>query len=381
MINIEDIPDPEVKRWYLSRQNTSDTVDLDIPEFSTSLWKLNRELVIEEAANEVTEMRGKPLFVDVEFHNNCNLECIHCHIKHSQAEISGNSMSILLSLMPTAEIVEIGKAAEPLLKPKQLMYFLEHTRKLNPIVKVSLLANGTSLSPKTCEGLIHHRLTVLHVSIDSHDDKLFGKFRPGGSLSQIKSNLMELKKIKELSQSPYPFVSINCQMTGFADPFKMVEFAHEVGAAEFVLSRTQHPIPYLAPWTWQEMYDPKDLDYIFQSCQDKCKEYGMRFGHTGIEHIDGDQLAYTTDTWEYIWEGIVSHQFQSPGTDPICHSKAPWMRWCSSLDQVSPCCWHSAIDNMSSVKSYEEIWNGNGYRKLRGFFRDKIWPASCRCRA
>ena len=110
----------------------------------------------------------------------CNYACLHCCSKSGtskEKELSYDNMISVLNQLQSAGVQEIYySGGEPFIR-EDMMKILEETRKRNILANVS--TNGSFIKEDTANELKRIDVNLIHISLDSHDKKLYNEFRGG----------------------------------------------------------------------------------------------------------------------------------------------------------------------------------------------------------
>jgi len=141
----------------------------------------------------------------------CNLDCITC-FRRGWEEPNGRMSdetfeTILEGLKQLDPIPDVyfGGIGEPLFHPKTVQW-IEAVKKLG--VKVELITNGTTLTPRKSREVIDAGLDVLWVSIDGASEETYSDIRLGAEYPNIVKNLRRFAKMRKASHYPKPEIGI-----------------------------------------------------------------------------------------------------------------------------------------------------------------------------
>ena len=144
--------------------------------------------------------------------NICNLQCPLCVTGQRQQKKKTQFMEfelfrqIIEKISPYAQQVQLYKWGESLLHPRIIdMLKLCDTYDLNTEI-------SSNLSMENCdhvfEALVRFRLRHLIVSFDGVTQEDYSRYRVGGVLDVVLSNIRKIKELKERYNSKYPVISL-----------------------------------------------------------------------------------------------------------------------------------------------------------------------------
>lgn len=213
---------------------------MDIVSFLRKPRYRNRVVHDFEIRHRRVRMLSKPLLIQVESTNRCNLNCVMCARPYYDKEknvLGDMSMETFQKIVPfikTAELVSLFGYGEPLIA-KNFWKFLEICAGLG--VATAINTNGVKLDEDTSSRLIDGGLGSLTVSLDAAREATFNAIR-GYSLKKIVNNLVRFKAAKEKRHRTTPVVNINFVMMkdNLPELVEMVDLAVMIGAASLTVS-------------------------------------------------------------------------------------------------------------------------------------------------
>ncbi|EIU4507184.1 radical SAM protein [Campylobacter jejuni] len=167
-----------------------------------------------QAAN-LEKILEHPIQIDFELNATCNLKCPMCPLS---TEINSEKKKYLFPFELFCKIIDIGVSKglraiklnylnEPLLR-NDLEEFICYAKQAG-ILDIYFSTNGMLLDEKRIYSLIKSGLDRIQISIDAFSEATYNKVRPGGNYIKIKNNILNLIKIKKLTDSLTPLVRIN----------------------------------------------------------------------------------------------------------------------------------------------------------------------------
>jgi radical SAM protein with 4Fe4S-binding SPASM domain len=190
---------------------------------------------------------GRPVIVQVEPSNVCNLGCSLC----LSASFNHERKAALLPFEVFRKFIdEIGDTlllmifwnwGEPFLNPDAIKMIAYATSKG---VLVHTSTNGNVVfSDEMADRIVQSKLTSMIFAVDGATQETYSKYRAGGNLERVKQNIRTVIKAKERNHSQYPMVTVRfVAMQPNEQEMKDVEkLARELGADNFAIKSVDMP--------------------------------------------------------------------------------------------------------------------------------------------
>lgn len=177
---------------------------------SYGLKALVRE-VSDRAWRKITRNPLPPNY-QIEISNTCNFDCSYCLLKQETVGPKTMKRDVFERMLPYvkgARSVSLSGLAEPLMN-KQFVEYLQAIRSVAPHITISLVTNGSLLTPEIAEAMVKNRLNNLSFSLDGTDASVVDAIRSGGSLETIVSNITMLNETKRRLGSDLPVLTATC---------------------------------------------------------------------------------------------------------------------------------------------------------------------------
>ena len=352
---------------------------------TVSAWLTNRSLAIEERNNRAIELKSKPLYVDIEVNNMCNLKCefctcVHGHIRNAnlpEAKLTIEEIDKLSEIFTFAEIMETSKGGEPCITPDLFAYALQKARKVNPFVIIHTVTNGTAITDKLLSSLISNKLDHMYISISGDDEESYHKVMGSNKYNNVIEGLRRINKGKRLASSREPFVHFNTQLCKYNDPIKMLNLAHEHNVIEVNFIKTQME----SGASGNDVFKGSAIqNYRYK---DEIEEIMDKI----VERANGLRISINFPGWDTKQRDIHGSEqsFYYPHLTKYfdlamtCPTDAPWFRYCTSMRKVQPCCWSGGFADWTK-EPFEDIWNGKYLKDLRRQLSQGTYPKVCHCK-
>lgn len=313
-----------------------------------------------------------PSMLMIEVSSLCNLRCFMCAktlgYKGTPPDrlIDMDVVERLAGVLPFLEYVDLsGVWGEALIKPERYLRILERLKRHG--ITVRTISNGTLVTREVASAMVRHGLDIFSISVDAANPETYRRIRSGGELDDVIAGIRFLREEKLRQGRSTP--RIDFLVLGMRDTIgelpDVIRLAAAHGVSRVVL---------------QEMVD-------FEEVRGQSLAYGYRelgkewFGRAlGVARELGVDLSL-----------LPSDQFEEP-CEAESHKEAtgerrtavlkdcllPWtMAVVTTTGDVIPCCTMFASMGTLKEKSFEEIWNGERYRKLREELLSATPPPFC----
>lgn len=155
-----------------------------------------------------------PYFLIVEVSNGCNLKCPLCQMGKRQHIPRQNLMTkekyheFITPLKDYLFQTLLYDWGEPFLN-KDIYDIIEINRKLN----IGTVISSNLNLPIDAERLVKSGLEHLTISADGHTQEVYSKYRVGGELNNVLTNLRNIVAEKKKQNSKFPYIEWQCLVT------------------------------------------------------------------------------------------------------------------------------------------------------------------------
>lgn len=309
-----------------------------------------------------------PYNIQVNVSSRCNLRCRMCPYleihknPNVQHYMSRETFEKLLPVIRNTKAVAFVGAGEPLFN-KDLVHFMELTRKASPDAQIEVTTNATMLTPHWAQALIRLRVHKVHLSFDGLNPETVESIRRGVRSSQVLQNIQRLAELKKEKESFFPILMIN-YMVGYGTYRELVDFiplARELGVKEIQMLEIQ---PATADDYADNLFNNLKLD------QGRLLRQALkRASHAGIQlHLPG--VRPNSCTHPYI-----PHIGEDGEVYPCCYLDYDGRQLYYQGKEVKlPAVSFGNINRTN----FREIWNSPAYRALRARNLVGDFPDHCR---
>ena len=301
--------------------------------------------------DEMTEERFLNVFMDQ--NNKCNLSCRMCGFSDPRVKsLDKYDMPIVLfqkiasEVFPHASYLALSCLTEPLLSrdfPKRLDMLVKF-----PVPFVEIVTNATLLSSTMASAIIEAPVSRLAVSLDGASSATYESIRRGANFEKVIANLHSFNRLKANSRKDKPQLRLNHVLTEFNihefEAFLALAASLE---AECIDVRTVTPFRNAG-------YEGSSSRKFFERVR-KCKEMLTRWtektGAQDVGYLRGqfEEINLTDAKGEKLW-------CQQPWKSVAIHANG---------DAVPCITWTREPLGNLWLQSFEEIWEGEGLKRLR----------------
>jgi len=214
-----------------------------------------------------------PLYVAWQITNECNLACLHCIEESGPGKAFPDEMGRDETLRVIDELMENEvpylsfSGGEPMLHP-HFFEMVERVTKRGAQLKIE--TNGHYLTPENCARLKALQVKAVQVSLDGATSATFGRMRVRGEFDKTVEGIRNLKAAGVAIEVNFSPASFNIH-----EASRIVDLAHELGAASFYSGRTMFTGNAVKAWRHLEVTDAQ-YDEYFRTLAAKRDEYKGR---------------------------------------------------------------------------------------------------------
>lgn len=304
-------------------------------------------------------MEEEPIAVQIEPTTRCSLNCPFCVGRtFPQGDISYQDFRKIISRFSKLACVSLQGEGEPLMHPdfiKMVKYLKERG------AEVYTISNGLPLDIDMIKDLCNFGLDEIGISIESLNEKLYSKLKPGASLGKVISNVKKLIEYRNKIGKKNPrvhlrFIIMKCNIS---EIHRVVKLSKEIGLDAPFFSEIQDKPDYIKAYNrfiMSNLLSPDDkaaFKRVFTKYSFSNNNLFVKLSRISRKK---SYCAFIENQLFINWKGFVS---------PCCFIKDPYMPFLGNLLE----------------KRIDEIWNSNAYSGLRNSLKNGIIPYYCRgCR-
>jgi MoaA/NifB/PqqE/SkfB family radical SAM enzyme len=257
-----------------------------------------------EVPRRPRSMMSRPIDVEIELTNRCNLACIQClrsrGLKpYRLGEMTFESYQKVLAQFPSLLNLSLNGFGEALMHPR-LFEIVSYTKRQRPWLKVGIYSNGTLIDEDKAARLVDCGLTEVNVSVDAATAETYKRVRRGGRISDVHLGLRRLLRARELARTQLPKVGVNFVLLnenrGELVPF--IEQAADIGV-DFV-----NCISYASyDWGFRNQRSASDYQRELERARLRLDQLGLR-----CKSFPSADLSWTTAergfSCDHFWRAL-----------------------------------------------------------------------------
>lgn len=321
--------------------------------------------------NRSLDATNLPLEVYIEITDACNLRCIMCRehptlegkFKHLNHEL----LNKVLPFLKVAHSIHPCGWGEPLMYPNYA-HLLMQLREVNPHANLSFSSNGQLFNRELVNKIIDAKVNCITLSIDSAEPKTYEAIRRGASFEQLVRNIDMINEVKKARGVNKPELGIEVVIMthNVGKLLELLEFAREKQMSQMVLEQV-YGYPNLAVPNYEQY-----AEYFVQLRQ-RAAEYGIGlFGPFINQQIQYFYPSLDQEGGEKISESQVIAKQEDMTVSAAINKLSPMMClqpwhtiYIRNTGKILTCCIAGPILGDLNENEFDEIWNGELYRKLR----------------
>lgn len=325
-------------------------------------WAENDELSRMEHRDGKVSLESRPQFLILDPTSRCNARCVMCPVAFRAPGDHGTDLprSLFEKLRPfisAASHVNLFATGEPTIAG-DLGFLVHHTRDhAASHAQVWVSTNGKAVPPELVDSLMAPGMG-LQFSVDGGTPEVFEAIRRGIKWTQLCSSLDMV--VARRGDKPSPRLSFSCTISkrNIHDLANIFALAKRYRVEQVIFNEEDPEVPEEDEYLLDESDRP-----VFQAQLPFIESTGIR--HFNGLHFRGPDALRRAPSSEERGRGL--------------HCRAPWKVFYLRADGgVRTCC--TLRDSMGDLgrASFEEVWNGEQYVKLRrAFVEQKGIPAAC----
>jgi radical SAM protein with 4Fe4S-binding SPASM domain len=372
----------EIKATYSKfcfRDPTLREIEFHLNHFRSELEDDTRSLQVIRAGKIRDHLGIRPLHLEMDIVNQCNLRCIMCHFslesvyKRKREDISVEDFAkIAEEVFPLCKLVGLSFNAEPLLHRK-LGDLLSITNKhLVPITYMN--TSGILLNARIINEIIEYRLHSLCISIDAATKQTYERIRVGSSFERLLSNIRTINEAKDRLGSITPHIQLNFVLmrSNIMEFPAFIRLAHDL-RADSVGAVHMTPLQGLDTQSESLYLDKRTCNQMLSEASKLGKLYNMAV-------IIPASFRNETDTTLAPRNNRIFFPVDK-GENTRSGCLFPW-HWVGihPNGDIRPCGWwydgEPAMGNIR-LQTFEEIWNSESYNKLRSEHQSGLLRSTC----
>lgn len=311
-----------------------------------------------------------PHILTIEVTSRCNLRCIMCPKTAGFVNTPPDrviSPAVIERIEPVLGALDgadvSGLWGEAFLFPELYLDILRRLKRRH--IGVHTVSNGTLITDRLAAELVALGLDRLEISVDAARSETYRRVRRGGELARVIEGVRAVARRKEQSGSRLPAMKL--LFLGMTDTIRELP--------EFVRLAASLGVPTVVLQAMGEYDAVKGKSVAAgrprgaRAHLEAAREEGRRLG-VAVELFPPDQFSETPPPPPVAAE---------PSRGAVKDCFFPWDRAViATTGEVFPCCSSPAPLGSLMEQSFEEIWHGEAYRRLRAALLRGELPPMCR---
>lgn len=315
-----------------------------------------------------TVMRSRPLVLQIELTNRCNLRCPACPRHSPGAPIDTGHMDFSLldrieDDMRHAFFVSIAGFGEPMLHPR-FFELLERVAAAGAIP--SIITNATLLDEAAARRLVAAGPAIFMPSIDAGTPALYEELREGARFERVRAGLLALRREKERAGTGFPMVHFAAVLSrkNEHDMERLAALAHETGAAHINLQTCYPYSEAAAAWRIGELERARQAA---RRLRQAAAAFGLPVTFFPLGFGLKERLAAEPSADVFIDESGAARRRSAPGPTVALYCPILWRQGQFSMDGRMRLCCFSEEEYLGSVMDARarHLWNAPAIVAMR----------------
>ena len=341
----------------------------------------HEEIYLEDTeiyAEHLARQALKPRIMSLELSSKCNLHCLMC-MRNAGVYMTGSpgvdmDMHIFQKLSEEflgLEFLEIAGFGENFCH-KHILEILDRIGETG--LRAHIVTNGLLIKGDIAESVIRNKIERLSISVDAATEETFQKIRQGGKLQDLISNIQYVNHLKRQyhQKTPYLILTFIGMRQNIHEFPAFIELCHQLGVDTVMLQGLNE----YGPVKGDSLLWHKELSIkYFQEAKALADKYGIY-----IDLFPPDQFQEEADVVAEPDTCQAPQPRGSPTTGAQWRKDCqdPWTRtFITHSGDVRSCCAGYTLGNLHE-SSFQEIWHGEQYNRLRSQIISREPPEKCR---
>lgn len=191
----------------------------------------------EEIASGASELSSRPMMLQLEMTNHCNIKCVQCprvedpryleHHKGFEGTMSLETFKKLEPILPQVSRCLVFGFGEPLMNP-HLLTILETLKDHH--INVSFNTNALTMSDKFSRFFVDRGVDNITFSMDGATAETYDMIRVGSKFDRVVGNIKHLVELRGKKKKPYITIAVVLMSPNVHEAAKFVELTRELGS-------------------------------------------------------------------------------------------------------------------------------------------------------
>jgi MoaA/NifB/PqqE/SkfB family radical SAM enzyme len=324
----------------------------------------NLLLLREEQRRRPVVMWSRPVGIEIELTNRCNLACIQCLRsrglrRYGLGEMSFDVYRTVLAQFPFVTNLSLNGFGEALMH-RRFFDAVTYSRRRLPWAKIGIYSNGLLIDDERAERLPRSGLTELNVSIDAAEAATYARVRRGGALRDVHEGIRRLVRARRAARSRFPMIGMNFVMLN-ENEGELVQFVEQAADLGVDFINTVSYATY--DWGFENTRSPSSYRRELDAARERARTLGVR-----CKTFPSGDMAWSSPQnpfcCSYFWGENIRVTYDGHVTLGCCTPFKEMYSYGNLLETP-----------------FEQIWNGETFRRNRAMAREHRPPnetcASC----
>ncbi|MDI6785906.1 MAG: radical SAM protein [bacterium] len=345
---------------FLSQSKKNLTVLQNKSEKIEDIKYYSKKLNMVEANNQSIKLNSYPFLIQIEDTTRCNLKCKMCQRERNdytqpQEDMEMDVFNKLLPIFPYISQSSLFGIGEPLLNKK----FNEMFAKLREnLVDVLFYTNGMLINEEMAKIWVKNGLRDIIFSLDGTSFRKVENLRKGLKYKVVLDKIRIINRYKKLLKKKLPNIRISYTVmkSNLEELLDMVKLCKELGVGKIIVT---FMVAFIEEFRSESLYFHQELtNEVFRRSIVLGRKLGIDVQVPGFFSLNKEK----------------KRKRRKPCLEP-------WTTTYVFYDgKVRPCCFTDMVMGDLKRQSFEEIWNGKPYQKLREKVNTDNPPFECsRC--
>ncbi len=297
---------------------------------------------------------SKPLSAQIEPTSRCNLKCKMCvRGQFPIGDMKLEDFKVILSKLDKLIKIHLQGLGEPFLH-KEIFKMIKYAREKGIIVNLN--SNATLFTKEIVDKIMEADVNEIAISIDSTKKETFESIRVHSNFDEIMNNIKLLTSTRDEQKNNLKIsLAVTIMKKNLEEMPEFVTLAHKLGIDKIIFQTVQIKEDFVKIYgkefskTELIKTNKKEFRKLIEETKKRGKKYNIK-------------ILFDEEDQKCIW---------------------PWRNiYVTWQGYVTPCC--KIVDFKNPIfgniikQDFEEIWNGENYKKFREGFFKKIPPEPCR---
>lgn len=342
-----------------------------------------------EANNYLPYLGIRPLDVEMDVTNACNLRCVMCYFcdphihNRPRKDISLEQFqSIAEEIFPFTRSLSLSFSTEALMHRR--FCDLIDIAAASKVPKLFMNTNGTLISERISEHLVRTGFSVVSISLDAATKETYERIRIGARFEQVMSNIETLNRIKKDQGSFLPRLvfSFVLMRSNIHELPAFIRLVHRLKGEQIHL---MHMVPYKRlDMDGESLFLEKERNNrMLSEARSTARECGIQLCDPGDFPLEsappppgGKSVVSKDNAAINRFDLNLTHEDEARNCCPF-----PWhFIGITPYGEIQPCGWWYSGEFMGNIyeQSFEKIWKGSRFMELRNNLLNGRLSQDCR---